>query len=66
MLTTRIKIGNLLRPVSSTSPEIENVLCCVRDWATKEGILLVGVEKCINNMSSLKSFELLKRVRNWR
>lgn len=65
ILTTGIKIGNLLRPVSSTSSEIENVLNCVRYWATKEGILSVGIEKCINDMSSLERFELLKRVRDW-
>lgn len=65
MLTTGIKIGNLLRPVSSTSSEIQNMLCCVCDWAMKEGILSVGIEKCINDVSSLKRFELVKWIRDW-
>ena len=67
MLTPGTHIGNLPRPVSRTSSDVKNMLCCFAHWATKERILLAGsnLEKRINYMSGLKRFELFKRIRDW-
>lgn len=57
-LTSGVQVGNLPAPVSCSGPYIEDMLCCIRQRAAEERILLVGIEKGICDMSSRKRFKL--------
>lgn len=64
-LTAGVQVSNLPAPLSRSGPDIEDMLCCIRQRAAEERIRLVGIEKRICDVSSSKRFKLEGDQKEW-